>query len=246
MTIRILKDIRYYESDKPNVEGQSMPGNLGRIFQPTQDTNYIAQRIARKLNELQYSYGEYDHIYINLTTVLSENEIKLSSRNIDKTIKYIDFGVSQSKYNALTDQQKNAFLKSSTVGILETISHEFNLTLVNEMARQLSQFDTELSIRYKTKETTSYIIEIYYQIAPKDGFTKAIIEYQDKKNNNCYRTNFKLKAWDDIYSLIDTVSIKDNEVILNPKKSFRADLYNERYKTPIKIDIADFDKFNCR
>ena len=71
MSDRILKDIRYYESDKPNVEGKSMPGNIGRIFQPTKDTNYIGQRIARKLNELKYSFGEYDHLYINLTTVLS-------------------------------------------------------------------------------------------------------------------------------------------------------------------------------
>ena len=246
MSDRILKDIRYYESDKPNVEGQSMPGNIGRIFQPTKDTNYIGQRIARKLNELKYSFGEYNHLYINLTTVLGENEIQISNRNIDKTIKYIDFGVNHLKYNALTDGQKNAFLKSSTVDILQTISKEANLTLVKEMARQLSQFDTELSIHYKTKETNAYKVDIHYQIEPKDSFTKAIIEYQDKKNDACYRTSFKLKFYDDIYSLIDTISVKDNKVILNSKKSFRADLYNERYKTPIEIEIADFDKFNCR
>ena len=69
---RILKDIRYYESDKPNIDGQSLPGYLGKLFTPKKDTNHIGQRIARKLNELKYSFDAYDHIYINLTTILDE------------------------------------------------------------------------------------------------------------------------------------------------------------------------------
>lgn len=63
----ILKNIRFYESENQNIEGQRMPQELDKLFTPTNDTNYIRQRIARKLNELKYSYGEFDHIYINLT-----------------------------------------------------------------------------------------------------------------------------------------------------------------------------------
>ncbi|GAB3413242.1 hypothetical protein [Niabella aquatica] len=243
---RILKDIRYYESDRPNIEGQSMPQELGRLFIPTKDTSYIGQRIARKLNELQYSFGQYDHIYINLTTILAENQIQISARNIDKTIKYIDFGVHPTKFNAFTEAQKDSFLKSSTVDILEKISTEFNLPIVKEMAGQLSEFDTELTIHYKTKEASSYRISIYYQIAPKESFTKAIIEYRDKKTNSCYTTNFRLKFYDDIYSLVDTATFKNSTIILKPKKSFRAALYNERYKTPIELNINDFEKCDCR
>jgi hypothetical protein len=87
---------------------------------------------------------------------------------------------------------------------------------------------------------------LYYQIAPKESFTKAIIEYQDKKTGSSHRTNFNLRFYDDIYPLVDTATLKDNKIILNPKKSFRADLYNERYKTPIELNISDFEKFNCR
>src|SRR5436190_1203761 len=57
MADRILRDIRFYESEKPNIEGQSMPNELGKLFIPTKDTNYIGQRIARKLNELKFTYG---------------------------------------------------------------------------------------------------------------------------------------------------------------------------------------------
>ncbi len=238
MMTRILKDIRYYESN--NIAEQRMPQELGCIFKPTEDTNYIGQRIARKLNELKFSLGGYDHIYINLTTELRENQIQISSRNIDPRIKYIDFGVNQLKFNSLTDEKKDEIIKSSTIEILRNISNSDNLIVVNETARLLSEFDTEIKIHYKTKETNSYKIDIYYQIEPKGSFTKAIIKYKDKKTNSCHNGTFRLQFYDDIYSLIDTITLKGNKIILNPKKSFRADLYNERYKTPIELNIDDF------
>ncbi|KGQ70020.1 hypothetical protein LVJ83_06100 [Uruburuella testudinis] len=87
MANRILKDIRYYESTHQNIEGQSLPNNLGKLFVPTGDTPYIGQRIARKLNELKYSYGEFDHIYINFTTFIQAHEIIVSDRDTDSRIK---------------------------------------------------------------------------------------------------------------------------------------------------------------
>jgi hypothetical protein len=245
MSDRILKDIRYYESNSLNMEGQSMPGNLGKIFTPTKDTTYIGQRIARKLNELNYSFGECDHIYINLTPILDENKIKISSRNIDKKIKYIDFGVDEIKFNKLDDGQKDDFIKLSTINILQEISNEFNLLLINQMARQLFQFETELLINYKNKEISLYKINISYQIKPKNSFTKAVIDYKDKRTNCCRRASFELQFYDDIYSLVDSVVLKNNTIILNPKKSFRADLYNERYKTPIELNLSDLEICDC-
>ena len=242
MKVGILKDIRYYESDSPNVEGQSMPHELGNIFKPTEDTNYIGQRIARKLNELRFSFGEYDHIYINLTTVLNENQIQISNRNIDKRIKYINFGVNPIKINSLTDEQKNEFVKFSTIEILRNISDENDLSLVNDTAKQLSEFDTEIKIHYKTKETNLYKIDIYYQIKPKGSFTKAIVEYKNKTTNTCHCGFFELQFYEDIYLLIDTITLKGNKIVLNPKKSFRADMYNKRYKTPIELKIDEFEK----
>lgn len=99
MADRILKDIRFYESQYENIDGQSMPHELGEIIFPTNDTIYIGKRIARKLNELKYTYGEFDHIYINFTKVLNEDTIVVSNRNIDKRIKYIDFGIDSAKVN---------------------------------------------------------------------------------------------------------------------------------------------------
>ncbi len=245
MTDRILKDVRFYESEKQNIAGQSLPNELGEIFIPTKDTNYIGQRIARKLNELKFTYGEFDHIYINLTTILKEGEIIVSNRNIDKRIKYIDFGISSENLNSLSDSEKNNFIKSVTFKVLKQISSGSNLEVVNQTEKLIAEFDTEIKIHFKSKETTSFKIDIYYQIETVSGGTKAVIEYKDKKNNICSSVNYKLQFYEDIYTLMDTIGLTDSTIILKPKKSFTADISNERYETPITLKITDFKKCNC-
>jgi hypothetical protein len=245
MTDRILKDIRFYESEKQNIAGQSLPNELGEIFIPTKDTNYIGQRIARKLNELKFTYGEFDHIYINLTTILKEGEIIVSNRNIDKRIKYIDFGISSENLNSLSDSEKNNFIKSVTFKVLKQISSGSNLEVVNQTEKLIAEFDTEIKIHFKSKETTSFKIDIYYQIETVSGGTKAVIEYKDKKNNICSSVNYKLQFYEDIYTLMDTIGLTDSTIILKPKKSFTGDISNERYETPITLKITDFKKCNC-
>lgn len=245
MAGRILKDIRFYESEKQNVEGQSISHELGKLFIPTNDTNYIGQRIARKLNELKYSYGEFDHIYINLTTFIKENEIIVSNRNHDKRIKYVDFGIDSEMLNSLEDSEKDNFIKSTTFKVLTHISQDEGLELVMQTKKLLAEFDTEIKIHFKTKETNSFRIDIYYQIKAINGGTKAIIEYKDKKNNICRTGNYKLQFYEDIYTLVDTISVTGDKIILKPKKSFTAEIANERYKTPVELKINELTKINC-
>ena len=245
MADRILKDIRFYESEYENIDGKSMPHELGKLFIPTADTNYIGKRIARKLNELKYTYGEFDHIYINLSTAINENNLVVSNRNIDKRIKYPDIGINSEKINSLSDSDKNNFIKSTTFKLLRHISTDTNLELVNKTERLISEFETEIKIHFKTKETSSYKIDIYYQIAAISGGTQAFIEYKNKKSNACSFGNYKLHFYEDIYTLVDTISLDDDRIILKPKKSFIAGIQNERYKTPIELRLLELEKCKC-
>jgi hypothetical protein len=238
MADRIIKDIRYYESSTTD---KLYPSDLGKLFRPTSDTNYIGQRIARKLNELRFSYGEFDHIYINLTPALNENDFLISLRNIDKRIKYIDYGLWPETYNTLTDNGKNDLLKVITFKVLKHLSTSENLEQkkVEEVEKIMDKVDTEIRINYKTKETPNYKVDINYQINPKVASTRAIVTYTDKKINSKCEGFIPLQFYEDIYSLIDTITVKDNNLIFNPKKSFVADISNNRYSTPIILKIAE-------
>ena len=131
------------------------------------------------------------------------------------------------------------------IRILKHISSNTNLELVNQVERLIAEFDTEIKILYKSKETTAYKIDIYYQIASLSGGTQAIIEYENKKDNSCFRGVQKLQFYDDIYSLVDTITLSNDRITFKPKKSFTADIHNERYKTPIELKLNELEKFNC-
>lgn len=180
-----------------------------------------------------------------MTTFIKENEIIVSNRNIDKRIKYVDFGINSEKLNSLQDSEKDNFIKSATFKVLTHISQDEGLKLVKQTEKLLTEFDTEIKIHFKTKETNSFKIDIYYQIEGLNGGTKAIIEFQDKKNNVCSTGNYKLQFYEDIYTLVDTINLIDKKIILKPKKSFTADIANKRYKTPIELKINELTKINC-
>ncbi len=237
MTQRILKDIRLYESKTENIAGQPLPAELGGIIKPSEQTFFIAKRIARKLNELNYSYGEIDHIYINLSTFLKVEEIKISNRDIDKRIKYIDFGIAESHFNALREEDKDTFIESLILTVMRYISDKNNLEFITQTALALVTHGRKMKIHFKTKETKTYQIAIYYQIAPENNQSKAIIEYHDKKSNAKQTKQFALKDYEDIYSLVDTITIKDQKLILKPKKSYMAQLVTQNYETPVEFEL---------
>jgi hypothetical protein len=244
MADKIIKEIRYSESEVDNIEGNSLPRNFGKIFIATPDIVAIGQRIARKLNELKFISGEFDHIDINFTTLLKHNDLKISERDAEKWLKYIDYGLLPSGFNTMTDDEKKTFLNETTFKILKTLyeSEKQKLNVIEEVENLINRFNSQIKINYKTKETNSYKIDITYQIKPEDSLSKAIVQYWDKKTNFKGQTFFDLQFYDDIYSLVDTIAIRDNMIILNPKKSFRADLYNDRYKTPLQFAINQLDK----
>ncbi len=167
--------------------------------------------------------------------MLQQDDFKVSKRDVDKWLKYIDYGLSTSFFNVMTDSQKSDFIKDATFKALKAIYSfdEENLAIIEKVESLIHRFDTELSIHYKTKETNSYRIDISYQIKPNEGSSKAKVEFNDKKKNFKGAVFFDLRFYEDIYSLVDTITLKENHIILSPKKSFRAEVYNGQYKTPL-------------
>jgi hypothetical protein len=239
MPDRIIKDIRYYEANVKNSHGVQ----LGELFLPTADTRYIGQRIARKLNELKFCCGEVDHVYINLIPTIDDHSILISNLDIDRRIKYVDYGLSPVTHNGLTDAEKNALVKHLTFSVLKYISadNESNMNLVEKVKQLTALYDTEIYINYKTKETAKYKVDISYQIKPATASTRAIVNYRDKTDNTVRRGFIPLHDYDDIYYLIDTFSIREGALIFGPKKSYTATIAARRYSTPLKLLISDLD-----
>ena len=53
-----------------------------------------------------------------------------------------------------------------------------------------------------------------------------------------YVNDFQLRLYEDIYSLIDNIGIKNNKITLKPKKSYSAEIVTKDYKTPIEFELT--------
>jgi hypothetical protein len=241
MPERVIKEIRYFEVKPENYKGE-FDGTLGKLIHDTSDTIYIGQRIARKLNELEFISGEFDHIYINLSPNLNKDEICESHVFYNNRIKYFDFGFSISVFNNLTDIEKDKYIEYITFKVLESTYKNDNekIQLITKVKSLYHKFGKSLIIRYKTKETRNYLIDLNFQIRPIDDKSKLILEYTDKNQNNTRQEIIDILDYQDLYSLIDKVVVKENIIFFNPKKSHHSEMVAKKYKESLlSIEIKN-------
>jgi len=240
---RIIKDIRFFESECKNFEG-NFDGIIGNVYKNTEDTNSIGQRIARKLNEYEFISGEYDHIYINLTEKIELGQILENNKTLDKRIKNIDFGIEAKKFNSSKEYDKNLLIKELTFKALKNLykNDDYKIKKIIEVENLLNKFETEIEIAYKIKETKSYKIEIRYMIKPNNGLSKIVIRFSDKKDGIEKIITRELFHYEDIFYLVGKIDFKSNKIILSPKKSYIGQIATANYKTPIEIKINEMEK----
>jgi hypothetical protein len=238
---RVIKDIRYFETKPEDYHGK-FDGIIGNIYQNSPDTKYIGQRIARKLNEFGFISGEFDHVYINLSPNIKDNEINVSNVFLDKRIKSFDYGITISEFNNLTEHEKDTKIKEITFKVLNWIYKSDNLKtqLISDVQNLMDKYNRSLTIKYKTKETNLYRIDLNFQIRPNNDTSKLITVFTNKKENNTQQEILDILDYEDLYSLIEKVTLKDGLVVFQPKKNYHAELVAGKYKKPpLKIDFKN-------
>ena len=246
MENRIIKDIRYFETKPEDYHGK-FDGIIGNIYQNSPDTKYIGQRIARKLNEFGFVAGEFDHIYINLSPKIKENEINVSNVFSEKRSKSFAYGITIGECNNLTEQEKDTKIKEITFKVLNWVykSDDLKTQLISDVQNLMDKYNRSLTINYKTKETNLYRIDLNFQIRPNNDTSKLITELTTKKENNTQQAILDILDYEDLYSLIDKVTLKDGLVVFQPKKSYHAELVAGKYKKPpLEIDFKNIGKKN--
>ena len=244
MDSRMIKDIRYYELKPDDYQGK-FDGILGNVYQNSLDTKYIGQRIARKLNELGFIAGEFDHIYLNLSTRLKDGEISESDIFLDKRIRHFNYGIKPIEFNKLTNEEKELKIKSVTFQVLHLIykNDDFKIQTINDVKDLIDKYGKRLIIKYKTKETSNYCIDLSFQIRPDNEKSKLIIEYTNKKDNSILQGTLDILDYEDLYFLIDNVALKNDSVPFQPKKRYHAELVAKRYNKPLNgIEIKKMTK----
>ncbi len=241
MTDRILRAIRFYELRPENYSGK-FDGTLGHVYKSTPDIKHIGQRIARKLNEFNFVSGIFDHVDVYLSPTLPNNKMKVHETELDDRMKSVDFGISPTDFNSLSESDKDRWAKETAFNVLYFLfdSDNFKTKTIFEVETLINKYNQEIEIFYKAKETKAYKVDLNYQIKPKGNPSRLLVTFLDKKENTKKHGSINLNTHEDLYSLVDTIVVKNNTIIFNPKKSIIADTLGEKYyKTPLTICVAE-------
>jgi hypothetical protein len=240
---KLLNDIRYFETDEPNLDGCN-PQDLGKLLKLPKSHVFTGARIARKSRQLGLTIADkFDHVYINFTSAEEPGSIRFASRSVDREdawLRYVDVGVSFSKINQMTEVKKQYWLESITLDVMRLVVARSpnQLAIIDEVESLVREFGEELPIVHQIKETKSYSVAVFYRIAPEMKKSTAWIKYHDKssglKRVGCFA---KLQFYEDIMFLVSGISVSKGFIKLSPRPSYKARLYNQRYKVPIEVDI---------
>lgn len=244
MKDKIIKDIRYFESDYENKDGNLLPSYVGVIYKFPNSVHQVSDRIARKLNQYNFISGTYDHIYINFSTYLQENEFSISNRFTEGWYKYIDYGLDPRKVNSLTDLEKENIIEVYTFKILRILykNDKSRMEILEIAENEIMKYGSEVEIIYKIKETNSYKATLSYKINPHGGKSCAFLDYLNKKNGKGIKKKIlDLHSFIDIYPLADLIVVKEDKVILQPKKSYKAQLFTSSYRIPVTVNIKEIE-----
>lgn len=244
---KLILDIRFYESEKPNVDGDSLPGDPGRIFRLPGSIHAVGARIARKLRELEFRTGTFDHVYVNLTTAIPEGRIAFSPRTPHREtarLRYVDYGANPKAVNRLGEQGKERFAATAAFDVLRFIAGKKSgeLAKIEQVGHLIAEYGSELPILHRSKETKTCLVRVSYTIAPHPMASTGWVEYIDKNSGKAFRGSFvKLQFYEDIFFLVSSIAITKGRIVFKPRSSFKASLYNKRYQVPLSIELDNLE-----
>jgi hypothetical protein len=205
-----------------NVNYNPIPVSLSKLYDVPKACNYIGLRFALKAKEYSFSIGDYDHLYINLTPLLKDDESRLSERILEKWFRYIDYGYSVEKMNSLDDTKKLEELYRVTKESL--IRHCCKTKCEKDLIRRLykilldNKADTDIDYRKVVRKN----IVVYFIINLLDD-GKINLYFRvlngEKIFISCVNNIFEL------HYLLGDVRIKKDKMTIIPRKNKLSEMY---------------------
>lgn len=147
MSKRIISDIRLYKSDVQNEFGTISFGN--------KELNAIVKRIVMKLRENQFSFGEFDHLYINFTTCDISQEISLSEKadRYHPWYRYCDIHIEKNLYDILGSPETYKDIIHSICALLITCfaTEDFDKSQILSCVHQAVEEGENMLMKFKEK-----------------------------------------------------------------------------------------------
>ncbi len=234
--MNLIKDIRLFESNVPNIDGNATPYYIGKVYHYDHiDCLDVIQRLLLLLRHRGFCYDGFDHLYLNFTPCVPHGEIRdVNRHNIREFswLHYVDVGCDAQQFNGWTLVQQTAF-------ILEAVKHASIMKAAEDMQQIFAlTFDEVLAqganllLPYKRKENDNYVVEILVRINDKLDFLP-LIRVTDKTGIVKAEQALRSYGRDEFITQISTITIGKTYVKIAPRKNYDTEYYGLK---PIRIE----------
>lgn len=236
MAIKLISDIRLFESDVPNTDGNPAPYYIGKIYQyDSMECLDVIQRLLFLLRHKGFGFDGFDHLYLNFTPCIRHGEIRDVNRyNIREFswYRYVDIGCDTGMFNRLTLQEKNTFVIEAAKKAMLMKAFEEQRELLENAFDEVVQNGDCLWLPYKQKGNQNYTIEIFTRITNEVSFIP-LIRVRDRAGALKAEQELRCYGRDEFICQIGTITIGKSSLRIAPRKNAYSNYYD---LTPIKLE----------
>lgn len=217
--MKLITDIRIYKSDIENVDGHSFPQDFD-----DKALKCAIKRVVMKLREYKFSLGDFDHLYINFTTVEVPNRAAPARRTVDKETKWFRFydcQICKELFDKeITDEDRMLLLgQIESLLISKFASGEDDKESVIKSFKSATEDGESMLALYKSKENARHKAMLYLRFH-SDHLFYPLLRVFDKNDNLVLERELKRERCD-LLSL-GGITLKKDSVTVYPKKNASA------------------------
>ena len=233
--MKLIKDIRLFESDVPNIDGNATPYYMGKLCQyDHMECLEVIQRLLFLLRHRGFGFASFDHLYVNFTPCVPHGEVRNVNRyNIREFswYAYVDVGCDIDLFNSWTKDEKNAFVLEGIKNAALLKAPEEQTQLFSDTFDEVLRAGEHLLLPYKKKENDNCTIEIFVRINDEGDFFP-LVRVTDKAGTVKAEQALRSYGRDEFITQIGTITIGKSSVRITPRKNWDTDYYGLK---PIKL-----------
>ena len=210
----IIKDIRLYRCTVPNVAGV----NPEAFVNP--ELSAVTRRICMKLRECEFSLGDFDHLYINLSTCLAEYEVRPAAKDPDRYhpwYRYYDVGISNELYDSLEkpDCVQTVSLLIEKVLKTQFSTSEFDGDRISECVNEAVSQGEAMLMKYKEKMSSQRRAVLYLRYMDSGKYFPLLRVYDIEDNIILEKDLPESQTLDSL----GQISVSSKKVAIKPRKN---------------------------
>ena len=181
MKKKIISDIRLYKSEAQNEYGGYITNSFG-----DKKLNAVVKRIVMKLRENEFSFGAFDHLYLNFTTCEMASQMELSTQ-VDRYhpwYRYCSVHIEKDLYSKLGAIETWDEIIHWIEKVLVTYfsSEAFDESHILSCIRQAVAQGENMLMKFKDKVTTKRKAVIFLRFLDTCRFSPLLCVYDTEGN----------------------------------------------------------------